>query len=215
MKLHHIVHRVTEKKGMIDIITNNGNFEADAVICTIPLGVLKQNGIIFKPELSNNKLESIEKLGVAIHEKTILQFEQAFWPNNFQYLAPYDAQAEIWREIINLHHFSHHKLATLVISNHADTVQLDKSDQQLIASIIDMLKKIFGNKISPLKYSTVTRWHRDPYSYGSYSYHTKASSLSDNKSRSSEPHGRICFAGEHTSTSLLALTELIFLNPGR
>ena len=44
----------------------------------------------------------------------------------------------------------------------------------------------------------MTHWYDDPFSRGSYSYHTEKSSLADNNVLA-EPHGRIFFAGEHTS----------------
>jgi len=199
IKLGHVVEKISEKHGKVYVYTkDHGHFEGDSIVCAVPLGVLKQNTIIFNPPLPHDKKRAIERLGMAIHDKIILQFDQAFWPEDVHYLNPYDYENDMWREIVNLYHFSDGKIAALSISSHADIAQLDKPDAVLVENALQMLKKIFGNNIPPLKYSMVTRWYQDPFSYGSYSYHTKESSLADN-SALAKPMGHICFAGEHTS----------------
>lgn len=197
VKLNHVVKRIEDKGNKVLVtVKNQGVLEADAVICTIPLKVL--NTIEFDPPLLDNKKTAIERLGMATYEKTILEFDKVFWPEDAHYLAPFDYETDIWRQIINLHHFTHGKTASLMIANLAEKEQLDKSNDALTESALNILKKIFGNKLSKLKFSTVTHWYKDPYSLGSFSYHLEEATLADNMALA-EPYGRICFAGEHTS----------------
>ncbi len=196
----HLDHEVTAIKDeghRVVVTTPHGKFDANVVVCTVPLKVLK--AIHFNPPLSARKQEAIENLGMAIHEKILLHFDEPFWPNDVHYLLPYDPETGFWREIINLHHFIKEKSGgTLLISSYAERTELEVSDNKLVESALNMLIRIFGNKVSKPKWSKITRWYKDPFVQGAYSYHTEKSSLRDNEDLS-EPQGKICFAGEHTS----------------
>ena len=53
--------------------------EADAVLITVPLGVLKARSVTFKPPLPPWKRQAIERLGFGPIEKVVLLFEKRFW----------------------------------------------------------------------------------------------------------------------------------------
>jgi monoamine oxidase len=53
--------------------------EADHVIVTLPLGVLKQGNVKFTPELPKSKQTAIGRLGCSLLEKLFLEFEEVFW----------------------------------------------------------------------------------------------------------------------------------------
>ncbi|KAH9529995.1 Lysine-specific histone demethylase 1A [Dermatophagoides farinae] len=72
-------------------------FKGDAVICTLPLGVLKKaiqdqkdakftNNIIFDPPLPQRKRQAIENLGIGTVNKVILGFDDDFWHCKDQFL---------------------------------------------------------------------------------------------------------------------------------
>ncbi len=64
------------------VTTENGKtFDADAVIVTVPLGVLKANVPQFEPRLPNWKEAAIADLGIGNENKIALFFESVFWPN--------------------------------------------------------------------------------------------------------------------------------------
>lgn len=54
-------------------------YEFDAVIITVPLGVLKQGAIRFSPALPENKQSAIQRLGMGVLDKVYLQFPDVFW----------------------------------------------------------------------------------------------------------------------------------------
>lgn len=71
----------------------NGLFvSADAVLCTLPLGVLKQstapqaaslpNTVQFTPPLPEWKVAAIQRLGFGNLNKVVLCFERTFWDSN-------------------------------------------------------------------------------------------------------------------------------------
>ena len=59
----------------------------DAVIVTLPLGVLKQETVSFSPPLSESKRSAIERLGMGVLDKVYLQFSDVFWDENATWIA--------------------------------------------------------------------------------------------------------------------------------
>lgn len=51
----------------------------DAVIVTVPLGVLKSGDIAFDPPLPDAKRKSIRRLGMGTLDKVYLRYDQVFW----------------------------------------------------------------------------------------------------------------------------------------
>ena len=61
--------------------------EADAVIVTVPLGVLKHGDIMFSPPLSPAKQQAIDTVGFGNVVKVIIEFSTVFWPTHTLFLA--------------------------------------------------------------------------------------------------------------------------------
>ena len=57
-------------------------FRADAVVVSVPLGVLKAQTISFHPPLPEWKSQSVNNLGFGLLNKVILCFEQRFWDSH-------------------------------------------------------------------------------------------------------------------------------------
>lgn len=55
------------------------DLEADAVIVTVPLGVLKADVIHFSPRLPERTRTAVESLGMGTAEKLFIKFRTAFW----------------------------------------------------------------------------------------------------------------------------------------
>jgi monoamine oxidase len=63
---------------------------ADAVIVTVPLGVLKSKSIAFSPELSARKQQAIDRIGFGNVVKVIMEFPKIFWATHAQFLHIFD-----------------------------------------------------------------------------------------------------------------------------
>ncbi|XP_060786244.1 spermine oxidase-like isoform X2 [Neoarius graeffei] len=65
------------------ICENDQIIEADHVIVTVSLGVLKQQArTMFEPALPKSKLNAIERLGFGTVDKIFLCFSEKFWPED-------------------------------------------------------------------------------------------------------------------------------------
>ena len=86
---------------------------ADAVIITVPIGILKAGSIEFHPPLSSSKLEAIKRIGAGNAVKVVMEFETAFWPlesellniADYEFCTDYDSDASILQHRGVLTHF--------------------------------------------------------------------------------------------------------------
>tara|TARA_R110002110_G_scaffold166602_1_gene367226 strand:- start:9643 stop:11070 length:1428 start_codon:yes stop_codon:yes gene_type:complete len=195
----HLNAEVNNIKYEEDLVTaelsSGKSFKADAMICTLPLGVLQQEDVTFEPPLPKAKSKAIQNLKIANHEKVIMQFEKVFWPNKSHFIIPHEPHTHTWLDIVNLNYFSNSTNPVLVTSFHTGLGK--KPDAEIIAELQSYLKNIFGKDyIKPAK-CWVTHWESDPYIRGGYSYHPDGVTLDEN-SQIARPVDRLCFAGEHT-----------------
>lgn len=63
----------------VEVIAGDQMFQADIVLCTVPLGVLKEKTIKFEPELPQRKLAAIDRLGFGLLNKVAMVFPYVFW----------------------------------------------------------------------------------------------------------------------------------------
>ncbi len=59
----------------------------DAVLITVPLGVLQKQTIQFNPPLPSQKAKAIQRLGMGTLDKVYLLFDQAFWDTKSTWIA--------------------------------------------------------------------------------------------------------------------------------
>lgn len=74
------VIRTTANDWPIEVSCDNGKkYFADKIICTLPLGVLKEKArTLFKPQLPVYKLEAIDRLMFGTVDKIFLEYERPF-----------------------------------------------------------------------------------------------------------------------------------------
>lgn len=69
----------------VTVTNQNGEkITACAVIICVPVTVLKDSDITFKPELPDNKLRAIETIRMNTGLKIVSRFSHRFWPENIR-----------------------------------------------------------------------------------------------------------------------------------
>lgn len=63
----------------VEVLAGDQMFQADMVLCTVPLGILKKGAIKFEPELPQRKLGAIHRLGFGLLNKVAMLFPYVFW----------------------------------------------------------------------------------------------------------------------------------------
>jgi len=61
---------------------DGGSMDADVVIVTVPLGVLKAGSIEFEPALPGDKSDAIERLGMGVLDRIVLSYDKVFWDDD-------------------------------------------------------------------------------------------------------------------------------------
>ena len=68
-----------DQKGVTVTTSGGEKIDADCVVCTVPLGVLRARTINFDPPLPERKSEAIDKLGFGVLNKCAMSFPTKFW----------------------------------------------------------------------------------------------------------------------------------------
>lgn len=167
-------HRIREiqhhsSDGLFKLATDSGNsFEAESVLCAVPLGVLKKGIIQFSPKLSSAKHSAIQHLGVGNHNVVILQFKHAFWPKEVQFLYPNDLDVSFWPEYLNLNAVKEDSAPILLANFYGNPGKfINKSNSDIIKMALAPLQRVYKDKVAPLVSASLSRWDSDHFSFGS------------------------------------------------
>lgn len=77
------VDKVSYSDSGVAIGSANASHGHDAVLVTVPLGVLKRDDITFEPSLSEEKVSAIARMGMGVLDKVYLLFDEVFWDQDF------------------------------------------------------------------------------------------------------------------------------------
>jgi len=212
IRFQHTVTEIDYTDEIIHVKTDKGNFDAKYVISTLPLGVLKKNSVTFSPALTQEKIDSINKLEMGILNKVYYVFpEPPFWDVDYNFIAHISNQKGHWAYFANLYGILEEPV--LLAFNTADFGhQLeDMEKEEIVAEGLEVLKKLYGETIPEPKYTYVTKWDSEPFSYGSYSS-TGVDSTNYDFFVLSKPIKRLLFAGEATEVTYPATVHGAFFS---
>jgi predicted NAD/FAD-dependent oxidoreductase len=211
IQLNTIVTKVNMYKDNIEVVADKAVFYADAVIITIPLGVLKKNDVEFNPPLPNYKQDAIQRLEMAVFNLTAIKFPTPFWPKSVHAMFFTASDALSIPVFFNLYPSTQPILVGLSGGERARQLE-NFTDTELIEKTICNFKKVFGTKIPDPESYVNTRWLHDHFSYGSYSYVPTGASGNDFEAIAQPVSDRLFFAGEATSLKYSATTHGAYLS---
>ena len=187
--------------------------EADKVILSSSLGVLKQESIAFEPPLPDWKQGAISRLGFGLLNKVVLVFDKPFWDvdrDMFGLLrepAPgtdgmhqndYRAKRGQFYLFWNCIDTSGLPVLIGLMAGDAAHEAEQTSDQILVRDCMQQLRNVFREKQVPDPLETiVTRWKSDRFARGSYSF-VAAGSKPEDYDLMAKSIGNLFFAGEAT-----------------
>nr|XP_006824583.1 PREDICTED: lysine-specific histone demethylase 1A-like isoform X2 [Saccoglossus kowalevskii] len=223
IKLNTAVRQVRYSHTGVEVVTTNakgqgGNYtyKADAVLVTLPLGVLKQSppAVTFVPPLPDWKMAAVQRLGFGNLNKVVLCFERIFWDSSVNLFGHVGSTTASRGELFLFWNLYRAPVLIALVAGEAAQIMENVSDDVIVGRTLAVLKGIFGNSAVPVPRETVvTRWRADPWSRGSYSYVAAGSSGNDYDMLATPvtpapvipgalPQAnnlpRVFFAGEHT-----------------
>ena len=175
------------------------SYEADRAVCTLPLGVLR--GVDVEPRMPGEKRAAISEVPYITATRTYLQVDRAFWYDEGVRGAaatdlaigrvsrhpPADTAGPDQRAILEAY----------AVGPEA-TRQAERSDSELVEYVLGELEKVHPEIREHVEGATVKAWSRDPYALGHVSW-PGAGDVTAHLDALKSAHGRIHFAGEHTS----------------
>lgn len=195
-----VVTQIVWGKSGVTVTAGSKSWQAKAVIVTLPLGVLKANKVTFTPALPSNYQTAIRQLEMGVLNKCILKFDTAFWGDTYSTFTIVGKDPHQWYQFIPLN--GPYGVPALVAFNAGSQARAleAKTNVQLTAEMTAIVQKAFGTK----KRSTgmvTTRWGRDPYALGSYSYVPVGSPIRARTVLATPVSAQLVFAGEaYTNT---------------
>lgn len=102
VKLQRIVKRVAITDQIASVGTQDEAYKADAVIVTVPLGVLKSDEIAFDPPLDTERKGAIDRLGMGLLDKVYLRFDEIFWDADVDLIGYVGSERGYFAEWLNL-----------------------------------------------------------------------------------------------------------------
>ena len=197
------------------ITTNTTTYQADYVLITVPLGVLKNNIINFTPALPNDKLQAISKLKMSSVNKFLLVFPSVFWDNTIQYVGYTPDTKGKFNYFMNMKKFiPQNALMTFAFGNYGAVTET-MTDTQVTNEIMLHLKSIYGNSIPNPTSMLRTKWGINPHTFGSYSFATTGTTTADFDTLSNSINNKLFFGGEHTNKRYRATVHGAYLSGQR
>ena len=198
IKLAEVVQAINWAAAGVQVTTSKQRWQADQVLVTVPLGVLKNNQLQFNPPLPPAKKTAIRSLGMGVLNKCYLRFDRAFWPDDVDWLEYISPRHGEWTEWVSLLRTTGKPV--LLGFNAADQGRAIEAltDPQIVDSAMATLRTIFGNQIPAPQSYQITRWASDPFSYGSYSFLAVGATPTMRQHLAAPLGQQVFFAGEAT-----------------
>ena len=186
-----------ETKSLVKV--NGNSIEADYVIVSVPLGVLKNNSISFQPSLPALKLSAIQNIQMGNVNKFLFIWDTPFWDTNIQYIGYTPDTKGKFNYFMNMMKFlpTINGLMTFAFGDYA-TVTETMTDDQINSEVMAQLKTIYGNSIPNPTTMLRTKWGQNINTFGAYSFATNGTTSADFDTMATEINNKLFFAGEHT-----------------
>ena len=186
--------------------------EADAVVCSIPLGVLKSGSVSYNPQLPEWKAGAISRLGFGTLNKVVLVYDKVFWDDERHIFGAlrdpadraslrqtdYSASRGRFFQWFNVSPTSGLPCLIGLMAGEAALAAERTTDEELVAEATAVLQNIFGQDVPHPIEAVVTRWGSDKFARGSYSS-GGPNMQPDDYDLMARPVGNLFFAGEHTT----------------
>ena len=210
--LGHAVTGIDYAGTPIVVTTARGaTFEADRVIVTAPLGVLKKGLVSFSPALPPRKQKAIDSLEMGVLNKTCLLFDDVFWDRDIEFIGYVGTTKGRWAETLNLYPYTGQPILMMFNAASYGTQVERLSNQEIVAQATTTLADMYGTVPKPQD-ALITRWRSDPWAYGSYSYVPVGAAFQQYADLGTPVNNRLFFAGEATHDEYPSTVHGAFLS---
>jgi lysine-specific histone demethylase 1B len=196
--LNTVVSKIDYSQSTILITDRNNNtFNADKVIITVPIPILKSADIQFTPALPDEKTAAFAKIGMDAGMKVFLKFSNKFFDQNIiggSVCAAYADDSIGKAQNDNI-------LLAFIMGEQAEYLTSLGSDAAITSALIQELDIMYNGQASAsFIASHVENWTTNPFVKGAYSYSTIG--MGDARKIASQALSeKLYFAGEAMNTN--------------
>lgn len=193
-----IVTKIDYSQSTIQITdSNNNTYNADKVIITVPIPILKSADIQFIPTLPNEKITAFSKIGMDAGMKVFLKFSNKFFDQNIiggPICAAYADDSIGKAQNDNV-------LLAFIMGVQAEYLTSLGSDTAITTALLQELDTMYnGQATASFVASHVQNWTINPFVKGAYSYSTIG--MGDARKVATKPiNKKLYFAGEAMNTN--------------
>lgn len=194
-------------------------FYGDMLLCTVPLGVLKKESIEFVPQLPQRKKDAIQRIGFGLLNKVAMLFPYNFWGGDIDTFGHLMEDFSMRGEYFLFYSYASVSGGPLLVALVAGEAAIKfemMSPVESVNRVLHILRGIFNPKgisVPDPVQVVCTRWGKDSFTYGSYSYVAIGSSGDDYDILAEcVGDGRVFFAGEATNKQYPATMHGAFLS---
>nr|OQO22047.1 hypothetical protein B0A51_09709 [Rachicladosporium sp. CCFEE 5018] len=207
------------------VCTDGEVIDADEIVVTAPLGVLKSEAIDFDPPLPHWKMGAIDRMGFGLLNKVVLVYNEPFWDESrdmFGLLneaehadslnpSHYERQRGRFYLIWNASKTSGRPVLIALMAGHAAHQAEVTDTSTLVNEVTDRLRRVFSPSVPLPQEVIVTRWKQDPFTRGTYSFVAPRTQPQD-YDLMAKSVGNLHFAGEATCGTHPATVHGAFLS---
>lgn len=199
VRLGAVVTAVSWGDDGVLVQTASESFEADAVIVTVPLGVLQSGAIAVDPPLPEAQQAAIAGLGMGVLNKVFMLFDEVFWDDSVDWIGivPPDG-FDPWVDWVTVGRADDVPVLLGFAAGDLGRSVDAMSDEQVVASALATLRSAYPSAPEPVEV-LVTRWGADEFARGSYSFAAVGSDPEMRDDLAAGVGGRLHLAGEATS----------------
>lgn len=206
--------KVALRPNGVVLSTSAGEITCDAVVVTVPLGVLRAGAVAFEPGLPAAKREAMRTLDMGVLSKTFLRFPKVFWPGDVDWIEYLGEPTTGWAEWVSLAPLNVPVLLGFNAGAKGRAVEAS-TDAAITAEAMAVLRSVLGSGVPDPVATMTSRWSADPFARGSYSYYPVGSTPEHRRALARPIEGRIFFAGEATSADYPSTVHGAYLSGQR
>ncbi|WIB76969.1 NAD(P)/FAD-dependent oxidoreductase [Curtobacterium sp. MCPF17_002] len=200
VRLGHVVHAVSWGPDGVVVTSDRATVRADAAVVTVPVGVLLSDEFTITPPLPERHRDALGRLRMNAFEKVVLRFPTRFWDDDvyaIRQLGPSGRWWHSWYDLTRLDGVP--TLLTFAAGPAARTIR-GWTDEQVATSVLEQLRRLYGDRVGTPTSVHVTAWQDDPYARGSYAHMLPGSATNDHDDLALPIGGVLHLAGEATWT---------------
>ena len=146
LRLKDAVTAIDHAASTVKVLSQSGEHGFDAVVVTVPLGVLEAGHIHFTPSLPERKQSAIDRLGFGVLDKIFLQFEDVFWDEKtHNILTPHTAfEPGYFNAFVNMYAIANVPVLLCFNGGPAALDLADKDDRTVVGGALDTIYRAYG-----------------------------------------------------------------------